>query len=383
MRLAILNLTGGGISGGYKKYLVRLLPLMEKQLPGLETFCAAPKAVRARDWFTGLTRTTFVDCRPFSPLFGMRDPELAEQVDRFSPDVVFAPLERFFNCPGRPFVNMLVNMAPMARNYPAGPLTEKFRHIVQRWHTRKAMVMSDHIIVTSKFVRSFLTVEWKIPVSKISVIYPGADAAAGVVPVKPPALNEKGWDKFFWTIGSLEKYRGLEDILGAMREPGAEEVRLVVCASVRPQMSAYSRELRAGIERAGLADRVLWVSGLSEGELAWCYANAEAFIMTSRIEAGPNTALEALAAGAVTIAAENPPLPEFFADTALYYPPGDSKALWNLMARVGAYGKVNRAEASGLALARSKEFSWEYAADKTLRLFQLLAASGRGSGKAA
>ncbi|MDD2806165.1 MAG: glycosyltransferase [Elusimicrobiales bacterium] len=372
LRLAILNLTGGGISGGYKKYLVRLLPLFEKKLPALRALCAAPASVAAPDWFAGLRRTEFAECRPFSPLFGARDPGLRGRLDGFSPDVVFAPLERYFSYPGKPFISMLVNMAPMASNYEAGSLSEKFRHLVQRYHAKKAMVKSDHIIVTSKFVRGFLTSEWKIPAAKISVIYPGADPAEGQL-ARPAALAEKGWDKFFWTIGSLERYRGLEDILGAMQLPGAQDANLVVCASARPQMEGYARELRGEIERKGLGPRVRWVKGLSEGELAWCYANAEAFIMTSRIEAGPNTALEALAAGAVTIAAQNPPLPEFFGDTALYYLPGHAAALAARIAELRAWSGGRREAASAAAFERSKQFSWEYAADRTLELFGRLA----------
>lgn len=373
LRLAILNLTGGGISGGYKKYLVKLLPIFERKLTGLKTLCAAPASVKAAEWFAGLQRTEFADCRPFSPLFGARDPGLGGRLNGFSPDVIFAPLERYFSYPGKPFVSMLVNMAPMARNYPAGSLSEKLRHMMQRYHAKKAMVKSDHIIVTSKFVRGFLTSEWGIPVEKISVIYPGADPTEGLTRSKPAALTAKGWDKFFWTIGSLERYRGLEDILTAMQLPGAQDANLAVCASVRPQMKSYARELRAEIERKGLGPRVLWVKGLSEGELAWCYANAEAFIMTSRIEAGPNTALEALAAGAVTIAAENPPLPEFFAGAALYYPPGDSPALAARIGELRAWSVGQREAAAAAAFERSGQFSWEYAADRTLELFGRLA----------
>ncbi|MCX5792242.1 MAG: glycosyltransferase, partial [Elusimicrobia bacterium] len=337
MNIAILNLTGGGISGGYKKYLVRLLPLLEPRLDGGRILCAAPANIPIKDWFGGLARTEFTACKPFSPLPG-RDTALLEKLKDFSPDLVFVPLERYFRYPGVPFVSMLVNMAPMLKNYADGSVAEKARQLVQLYHARRSARKATHIIVTSKFVRSFLVSSWGLPEEKISVIYPGADSAEGLALVKPTALAEKGWNKFFWTIGSLEKYRGLEDILAALQLPGAQDHKLVICASVRRQMAAYAGKLKAGIAAKGLADRILWVSGLSEGELAWCYKNAAAYIMTSRIEAGPNTALEAMSFGAVSIAAQNPPLPEFFAETALYYPPGDGKALAARMAEAEAWG---------------------------------------------
>jgi glycosyltransferase involved in cell wall biosynthesis len=94
--------------------------------------------------------------------------------------------------------------------------------------------------------------------------------------------------------------------------------------------------------------------------------------MTSRIEAGPNTALEAMSYGAVPIAAENPPLPEFFAGTALYYPPGDSAALAARMREVLSWDAAKKDTASRLVYERSKLFNWEYAAEKIIALFEKL-----------
>ena len=373
MNVAILNLTGGGISGGYKKYLVRLLPLLEVRLDGGKILCAAPANIPVKDWFSGLTRTEFTTCKPFSPFPGHSDAALSGKLKGFAPDLVFVPLERYFKYPGVPFVSMLVNMAPMLKNYADGSITEKARQLLQLYHAKRSAQKATHIIVTSKFVRSFLVSEWDLQAEKISVIYPGADSGEGLKPAKPVALAEKGWEKFFWTIGSLEKYRGLEDILAAMQEPGAEDVKLVICASVRRQMKSYADKIKADISAKGLADRIIWVSGLSEGELAWCYKNSTAYIMTSRIEAGPNTALEALSSGAVSIAASNPPLPEFFAETVLYYPSGDGKALAARLAEVAAWGEEKRIAVSRSAYERSKLFTWEVAAEKTAGLFKKLA----------
>ncbi len=374
-RVAVLNLTASGISGGYKKYLVRLLPLLEEKLEGGKVLCASPPGVPVKDWVGPLDRTEFIECKPFFPFPGGRDTALAAKLKEFSPDLVFVPLERYFSYPGVPFVSMLVNMAPMAKNYSVGSVSEKARQLVQIFHAKRSVRKATHVIVTSKFVRSYLVSGWGIPAKKISVIYPGAERQDGLALAKPAALAEKGWDKFFWTVGSLERYRGLEDILDAMLQPGAEDTKLVVCASVRGQMASYAHDLKALIAGNGLEGRVLWVSGLSEGELAWCYRNSVAYIMTSRIEAGPNTALEAMSFGAVSIAAENPPLPEFFSDTALYYPPGDGKALAARMAEVLAWGKEKRAASSLAAFERSNLFNWEYAAEKTAALFKKL--SGR------
>ena len=59
--------------------------------------------------------------------------------------------------------------------------------------------------------------------------------------------------------------------------------------------------------------------------------------MTSRVEACPNIALEAMSHGAFCLAADNPPLPEFFQGAALYYRPRSGEALAHAITAALAY----------------------------------------------
>jgi hypothetical protein len=42
MRLAVVNLTGGGFSGGYKKYLENMLPRLAEHSEVEALLCASP-----------------------------------------------------------------------------------------------------------------------------------------------------------------------------------------------------------------------------------------------------------------------------------------------------------------------------------------------------
>ena len=66
MRVAIINLTGGGISGGYRKYLCNVLPLMAKHDAIEDILCASPGSIDVQDWFDPLPKVEFVSCRPFN-----------------------------------------------------------------------------------------------------------------------------------------------------------------------------------------------------------------------------------------------------------------------------------------------------------------------------
>ena len=114
----------------------------------------------------------------------------------------------------------------------------------------------------------------------------------------------------------------------------------------------------------------MWLGKLNDAEMAWCYSHCEAFIMSSRVEACPNTALEAMSQGCISISSENPPLPEFFGDSALYYPPRDVVALANRIQAVVSMKKPEREALSEAAKSIAARFSWEICAKKTVTELQ-------------
>jgi len=50
MKITIINLTGGGISGGYKKYLQNVIPKMAKDPTIEEILCVTPESIKLQDW---------------------------------------------------------------------------------------------------------------------------------------------------------------------------------------------------------------------------------------------------------------------------------------------------------------------------------------------
>ena len=72
---------------------------------------------------------------------------------------------------------------------------------------------------------------------------------------------------------------------------------------------------------------MVWAGQLTEPEMAWCFGHCEAFVMTSRAEACPNVALEAMSHGCRVVSTSQPPMPEFFGEAAAYYRGGDARDL--------------------------------------------------------
>jgi glycosyltransferase involved in cell wall biosynthesis len=92
--------------------------------------------------------------------------------------------------------------------------------------------------------------------------------------------------------------------------------------------------------------------------------NAAAFIMTSRAEACPNIVLEALSFGARCLSTDNPPMPEFFGDSARYYKAGDPESLAGLLD--GTLSTAAKAGYRDAARARASAFTWAATLQGTL-----------------
>ena len=69
MRVAVINLTGGGMSGGYRKYLYNVLSRMAKHHDIEAILCATPDSIGIQDWFNPMPSVRFVSCKPFRLLF--------------------------------------------------------------------------------------------------------------------------------------------------------------------------------------------------------------------------------------------------------------------------------------------------------------------------
>jgi len=136
MKIAIINITGGGMSGGYRKYLQNVLPRIAAH-PDVEAIlCATPDSIGVSDWFDPMPNVRFVSCKPFR--FLHYDAKLLRELEKFSPDVIFVPTERYFQFDKVPVVSMLQNMKPFV-DIDGNPLSEQFRNWMRRADGKRAL----------------------------------------------------------------------------------------------------------------------------------------------------------------------------------------------------------------------------------------------------
>lgn len=362
MRIAVVNLTFGGLSGGYRKYLQKILPLMAKdsRVTALNVFLPAgndnlildiPTAVNWIPSFNTLRKVSW----------------LKREIAKWQPDVVFIPTERSFKCGHTPVVTMVRNMEPLVVPFSGNPVRECVVNIVRIALARHACSKADRIIAVSNYVKNYLLEKWDIEEHRIGLVCHGIDSNPQPSGNSECVIASIGASPFLFTAGSIRPARGLEDIIQALAILNTKQpMQLVIGGNVDPGMESYFNKLKKMANNSGISKQIHWPGSLHDSKIAWCFSHCEAFVMTSRVEACPNIALEAMSYGCVSIASENPPLPEFFADSALYYPPKDFTTLAKQIQTVISMGPAERAAMSGAAKDIASSFSWEICAQKTV-----------------
>ena len=113
VRIAIINITGGSISGGYRKYLLNMIPRMAQHSDIEAILCLSPKSLNAQSWFGAVENVYFENCPSLKLLCIGINQSLSRVLREFSPDVLFIPTERYFKFDNLPVVNMIQNMELM------------------------------------------------------------------------------------------------------------------------------------------------------------------------------------------------------------------------------------------------------------------------------
>ena len=364
MKLAIVSLTDGGMSLGYRKYLLRILPLLRQNpdVSELHVLLPAASLPKLEDVHSFAQWHTW---NGNSMLVGRW---VRQRVESLGVEVVYIPSQRFVHT-GLPTVVTVQNMEPLVAPLGGNPLSETLRHLARRLATWNACRRADRVIAISQHVKSFLTNRWNIPEKKIGVVYHGVDDLEEAERNQlPDCLQSVVPGRFLLTIGSIRPARGLEDAIEALPllTPQWPQLQLAIIGAVEPRMGFYWRRLQQLVQRYGLADRVVWAGSQPEKVVNWCYRNCALFIMTTRSEALSIIALEAMKAGCVCVVTEVGALPELFQQNAFFYRAEQPGSLAEQLRKALLLGDSQRtAMVEGLR-RRAAEFTWQRTADLTL-----------------
>jgi glycosyltransferase involved in cell wall biosynthesis len=318
MRIAVVSLTSGGLSGGARKYLDEMIPRLRShpRIESVDVF--VPSAGIVTD---AIATANAVHVWP--PRDGLRGfPSLRKSLREARLDAVFVPTARWVDCGNTPTVVMVRNMEPLERPAEGNTAVETLKNVARAYVARRACQRADRVIAVSQHVAQYLQGRWHIPERRVGVVYHGIQPVSATTPMQAPAgLETQDMGTVLFTAGSIRAARGLEDAIAAiplLRAKGIK-ARLVIAGGADASGHRYQREMEQLAGSLGVDESVRWLGHLTQAEMAWCFSHARMFVMTSRSEACPNTALEALSHGSLCVSTDTPPMPEFFVDAAEYY----------------------------------------------------------------
>jgi glycosyltransferase involved in cell wall biosynthesis len=371
MKVAIINLTGGGLSHGYRNYLSEVLPRMLRHPRLSQIYVYLPPGFSS--CLAGILPPEYLkQCD--NSFRGRR--ELRREMARISPDVAFFPGNRWLN-PGRiPSVAMVQSMLPMVMPFGGNGLGDIVKNLERAHATKVACKRANRVIAVSKYVKDFLVNSWRISPARIGMVYHGVKPPPDAEALKMPGGIPPEWTgKFLFTAGSMHPYRGLDDVIKALAVLASQGARppLVIAGGADHTQLPYLRKMKNLAEKLGVQSQVAWVGHLEAAEMSWCYQHCRLFLMTSRVEACPNIALEAMSHGACCLAADNPPLPEFFRDAAIYYRPRCGSELATAIGTALGYPVERTERLRAQARRRAADFTWEETVERTIRELELAA----------
>lgn len=365
-KIAILNITSWGMSKGYIKFLKNIIPKISSHLSESNIYVALPEGVDMLDLKKSHPNIQWnIDMQKWMPNL-ITDKKISKAMELFAPDVIFIPTARVMKNNKVPVVTMIQNMEPISYDGP-NPFIEKIVNKARLREARKSIVESTRVIAISNFVKNTLINKFNTPPEKIGVAYLGVDITDGKSK-KPDAGPDEWAGKFLFVAGSIRPARGLEDLFVALRQlkDVSEIAGLLIAGEVSPHMETYFNNLQLMIREYQLDDKICWIGNLDEKEMNWCYQNCYAFIMSSRVEACPNIALEAMSNGCICISNDSFPMPEIFGDAATYYSYKKKPALTEAIQEVLSWDMNKRNEASVCAKKRAEDYSWDICAEKII-----------------
>jgi glycosyltransferase involved in cell wall biosynthesis len=239
-------------------------------------------------------------------------PKLLNLIHAQKPDVIFTSLDHVNVTLGllQPFLPRKTALVLRATSFRS--LKSRMMRLLLKW----AFLRADTVVFQSCEMRRQMMHILKLPINHTNVVVPNPLDRARIEALSAVKLpqNEKLWlekatncnsepHRYVKLVaaGGLYWAKGFDLLIEAIRILERRDIRLCILGQ-----GAEEEKLRHMIEAAGLHDQIR-LCGFQDNPYAW-FAQADGFILSSRVEGFPNVVLEALASGCPVVATPMPGL---------------------------------------------------------------------------
>lgn len=245
--------------------------------------------------------------------------------------------------------------------------------VLKNFVLRSSAGCADHVIAISNYSIKELVEHYKVPESKISVVYCGVDDSW--LDTKPTTeqvdhiLRRHGLERgYFLTVGTLQPRKNVLRLLQAHSRLAAP-VRKAHPLVVVGKRGWNCDELVAQLEEKVSHGEAFWLQHLDSREDLKCiYAGAEAFLFPSLYEGFGLPVLEAFAMGLPVLTSNTTSLPEVSNGIGLEVDPLNIDEMADGMLQL--LNLPDRAFRIEAGKARARELSWSRCAEETLNVYR-------------
>jgi glycosyltransferase involved in cell wall biosynthesis len=231
------------------------------------------------------------------------------------------------------------------------------------WSVRRA----THVVTPSEFTRRDLQARYGVASHRITVTWNGV--CENFRPLSETetraVLARYGLEPgFLFSLGRLNRRKNLGTLLRAyaeLRAQGRANLPLVIGGKI----DHGGAEIVRGLRDSRRSSRVQWVGLIPEADLPAFYAGATCFVYPSLFEGFGLPLLEAMACGCPVVSSNRTACPEVVGRAGLLVDPEDVMAIATAIARI-LDDEALRADLRERGLARSRLFTWDESARRTL-----------------
>jgi glycosyltransferase involved in cell wall biosynthesis len=243
---------------------------------------------------------------------------------------------------------------------------------------RRALRRADRIITVSYNSKRDLVDYFGIPPARIDVIYNGVAAPFRTdIPrsERDRVATKYGLSRpYLLFLGGEKPHKNVRNVIRAFAEARRERALPHALVLAGPMPSNRSR-VDALIDALELGTRVVRTGIVPDEDLPGLFAGADAFLYPTLYEGFGLPVIEAMACGVPVLTSSTSALQEIAGGYAYLVDPMDVDSIARGIVDL-ATDSARRAEFAALGARRALEFSWDRAAEQTLRVYSETLARG-------
>lgn len=350
-------------NSGIGRYIQSLL----SRLPGPDLEVVAwMSSEQARDprWaFPGVERRV-LDAKIFSIAEQLKLPQAVRDAHV---DLLHVP---HLNAPIFSPVPLIVTLHDLIPFHYPEAIAARFGNVYFRTMSHLVPRRAQSVLVVSENTRRDLIRLAGAPESKLEVVSIGVDEAFAIPasPERREAVRARYGlpGRYFLYAGQWKGYKNVELLLSVMEGlPDLQDAKLVLVGKEDPRVG-----MREMLVRRSLQDRVVLTGFVAdEADLIALYQEATLFLFPSRYEGFGLPPLEAMAAGVPVLASDRASIPEVVGSAGLLLDP-DRVLEWQQAIESLCADPARCEQLSALGRARSREFSWDQTAARTIAAYR-------------